>query len=463
MNESSRKIEPGERSKLALKFIIPSLIGILLFVFPIKYDGDWTISISIVSNYFKAIIKPYVPVVATVVYFVSALGAFWTKLAKPKIVLENSLLRKMFVTSWGYVVLRLFAAVIAVLILLGTGPEMLIGSATGAKVLKNVVPNSITLLSTCAFALPLLLEFGLMQFVGIMVNKVFRKLFKLPGNATVDCISSWLGGANMAVILTDSQYTAGIYSRRESAIIMACFSAGSISSALVLLGYGGIENLFVPFYLTVTVLGIICAIIFSRVPPLSRFKDSYYNGEEHAVKDDIPEGHTRAGWAYENALLKAKESYTLKSYFRDALSTVVTVFFKVSPVLLAVGTVALILAEYTNVYYYLGIPFMPFFYLIGAPEATAAAGTMMSAFADNYIPSIIASSTVVSPYTKFVIALASYNAIIYMTGNGSVMMQSETEVSLLQCFIIFIERTIFTIVIGGLVGRLIFTLAGMPI
>ncbi len=456
MENNVSTIKPEERKRLALKFFIASAVGLALFVVPINNDGDWTIAVSIISTFIKNLIKPYVPPVMTVVYAISAIGALWAKFCKPEIVTKNRLLKNLFVTSWGYIIIRCLAVVIAVMVLFQVGPEVIISESTGTNVLTKVIPNSITLLSLCAFALPLLLEFGLLQFVGIMLNNLFRKVFHLPGNAAVDCISSWLGGANMAVVLTDSQYVNGVYTRRESAIIMSCFSAGSISSALVLLSYGGIEDLFVPFYLLVTALGMVSAVVFSRIPPLSTYKDTYYNNNDQSIKNVIPEGYTKIQWAYECALMRAKQSYTLKSYFRDGFTTVFQVTLKVSPVLLTVGTFALILSEYTNVYYYLGLPFMPFFKLIGVSEATAAAGTLMAGFADNYIPSIIAGTTVQSAYAKFVIALASYNAIIYMTGNGSVMMQSETEVPFWHCFVIFLERTIFTIVVGGLLAKLLF-------
>ena len=48
------KIKPFDDSKVTLKdnlkFIIPSIIGVLLFMIPIKYEGDVTIPIAIFSG-----------------------------------------------------------------------------------------------------------------------------------------------------------------------------------------------------------------------------------------------------------------------------------------------------------------------------------------------------------------------------------------------------------------------------
>ncbi len=38
------------RQKKILGFVIPSVIGILLFMIPIQYHGEWTIVVKIISD-----------------------------------------------------------------------------------------------------------------------------------------------------------------------------------------------------------------------------------------------------------------------------------------------------------------------------------------------------------------------------------------------------------------------------
>ncbi|MCD8011109.1 MAG: hypothetical protein LUF34_10185 [Lachnospiraceae bacterium] len=143
---------------------------------PINNNGDWTIAVSIISTFIKNLIKPYVPPVMTVVYAISAIGALWAKLCKPEIVTKNRLLKNLFVTSWGYIIIRCLAVAIAVMVLFQVGPEVIISESTETNVLTKVIPNSITLLSLCAFALPLLLAFGLLQFIrGCSRRKTAKK------------------------------------------------------------------------------------------------------------------------------------------------------------------------------------------------------------------------------------------------------------------------------------------------
>ena len=56
MDVSNLKPFDNDKTKVSLKdklkFIIPSLIGVLLFIIPIKHEGDVTIPIAIFSGLF---------------------------------------------------------------------------------------------------------------------------------------------------------------------------------------------------------------------------------------------------------------------------------------------------------------------------------------------------------------------------------------------------------------------------
>ena len=88
-----------------------------------------------------------------------------------------------------------------------------------------------------AFLLPLLLDFGLLEFVGALLTKFMRPLFRVPGRAAVDCITSWIGDGTLGVMLTCNQYEGGYYSAREASVISTTFSAVSITFSLVVLDH----------------------------------------------------------------------------------------------------------------------------------------------------------------------------------------------------------------------------------
>ena len=40
----------NKKSGLMAKFLIPSIIGIILFMIPVKYNGDWTVCVKILAD-----------------------------------------------------------------------------------------------------------------------------------------------------------------------------------------------------------------------------------------------------------------------------------------------------------------------------------------------------------------------------------------------------------------------------
>ena len=55
--------------------------------------------------------------------------------------------------------------------------------------------------------LPLLLDFGLLEFVGTMMTRIMRPVFRLPGRSAVDCFASWLGDGSVGILLTQQTGT----------------------------------------------------------------------------------------------------------------------------------------------------------------------------------------------------------------------------------------------------------------
>eukprot|EP00487_Bulimina_marginata_P009694 TRINITY_DN4181_c0_g1_i1.p1 TRINITY_DN4181_c0_g1~~TRINITY_DN4181_c0_g1_i1.p1 ORF type:complete len:132 (-),score=19.61 TRINITY_DN4181_c0_g1_i1:275-670(-) len=129
--------------------------------------------------------------------------------------------------------------------------------------------------------------------------------------------------------------------------------------------------------------------------------------------------------------------------------------FGVIPVVMAIGTIALIIAEYTPIFDYLGMPFIPLLELLQVPEATEASKTIVVGFADMFIPSILASS-IESDMTRFIIAAMSVTQLIYMSEVGALLIGSKIPVNIFELFVVFILRTLVTLPVIAGVAHLIF-------
>ncbi len=305
--------------------------------------------------------------------------------------------------------------------------------------------------------LPLLLNFGLLEFVGALFTRIMRPLFNLPGRSAVNCIASWLGDGSVGVLMTSKQYEGKIYTEREAAVIGTTFTAVSITFSLVVIAQVNLEHMFAPpFYLTVCLAGLAAAVIVPRLPPLSWKKDNYIDGT--TVTEDyeaVPAGKTVISFGLEQALNKASEVKSLRHVVIEGIKNAVDMIFGVLPVVMAIGTVALVIAENTPVFSILGLPFIPFLELLQIPEATAASETIVVGFADMFLPSILASG-IESDLTRFVIAAMSVTQLIYMSEIGALLIGSKIPVKPWELFMIFILRTVVTLPVIALMGHLFF-------
>ena len=454
------KFKPFDGNKVTLtdnlKFIIPSIIGVLLFMVPIKHEGDVTIPIAIFSGLLVDFLSEYLVYIITITLAISAIFSLITTLFKPKFITNNKLLNSLFSTTPLWLAARVIGGIFGILAAFQVGPEMIISADTGSFVLHDLLTVLFSIFLFAGLFLPLLLNFGLLEFFGALLTKVMRPVFKLPGRSSIDCITSWLGDGTLGIMLTNKQYEDGFYTEREAATISTTFSAVSITFSLVVINTVGLGNMFVPFYLTVTFAGIVAAIIIPRIYPLSKKKDTYYNGETKKLDESIPEGYTSLSWGYEQAIRKARENSNLGTFFSEGSKNVLDMWIGVLPVVMCMATIALIIATYTPVFKILGLPFVPILHLLQVPEALQASQTLVVGFADMLLPSVIASTTITNEMTKFIVAAVSVTQLIYMSEVGGVLLGSKIPVNIKELIVIFIERTLITLPVIVLIANLIY-------
>lgn len=444
------------KSSDLLKFIIPSLLGVILFMIPINDGGNITIPIAFFTTKLKEVIGDYLPLLSTIVIVIASLLTLLAKIIKPKFIIENGFLNSLLNVNWIWTIIRVLGGLFIISAFTGVGPEIIKSDLTGTFILNDLLPTLIVVFFFAGLFLPLLLNFGLLEFFGSLLTKIMRPLFKLPGRSSIDCMTSWLGDGTIGVLLTSKQYEEGFYTKREACIVSTMFSVVSITFSFVVLSQVGLENMFIPFYLTVTFAGIVAAIILPRIWPLSKKPDTYFNNETPKNVEDVPEGFTPFTYGVYKAVEKAKNESSLKKFFSDGIKNVLEMWIGVLPVVMAMGTLALMIAEYTPIFQWLGIPFIPIFKILGIPEAAAASQTVIVGFADMFLPSVVASKLIVSDMTKFVVACVSVTQLIYLSEVGSVILGSKIPLNLRELFIIFLMRTLVTLPVIAIIAHILF-------
>lgn len=447
--------------KSLLNFLIPSIIGIIIFMIPVKFDGEWTIIVKIFADFIAKTIGDYLPALCTIIitisFVMSVLASFNVKFIK-----ENKLLDQTFSVTPVWLVLRILGFIVVWMVVLkdklNLGPffDMIVADESATFILNDLLTSLVIIFVIASMLLPLLLDFGLLEFIGAIFTKIMRPVFLIPGRAAVDCITSWIGDGTLGVMLTTNQYESGYYSAKEAAIISTNFSAVSITFSLIVLSQVDMVDYFGVYYLLVCLVGIVCAIIIPRIPPLSLKKDDYVVDSTHDNEDMAENYSSSVKYGLDLAIKRAESHKGIGEFLKNGIENAFGMWFSVMPIVMIIGTVSLVLANNTQVFEILGKPFLPLLNFLKVPESLEASKTMIVGFSDMFTPSIIAASTIQSQMTKFIVATISVTQLIYLSEVGGLILASSIPVNLFELFVIFIERTIISLLIVAPIAHLLF-------
>ena len=442
-----------------VKFITMSILGIILFLIPIPVVQDGkkqtTLPVAFLANCLKdwlgGIMSPLIVLIITISGILTILcSTVFKNQLNPQ-----GLMNSAFNVKIGWLILRILAVVFVWLTYLKIGPEMIYTEDTGGGlVFSSLLPTLVAVFLFAALFLPLLMEYGLLELLGPIFRPIMRPLFTLPGRSTVDNLASFIGDGTVGVLITSRQYGEGYYSRREATVISTTFSVVSITFAIVIAETIKMQNQFFYFYITVVISCLIAAMIMPRIWPLKNIPDEYAKDvSDEARTEQLPEGKTALRHGFDMATDVGIKAPGIKDFFISGLKTVVDMWFVILPVVMSIGTIATIIANYTSLFEVIGKPFVPLLELLQIPEAAQASQTILIGFADMFLPSILIEG-VKSDVTRFVIGALSISQLIYLSEVGGVILGSKIPVSIGKLFMIFLIRTIITLPIIALLAHL---------
>ena len=448
----------GNFSLRFLKFFIPSLLGLFLFIIPLPFGKIFNIpdvspvniGVGFISELLKLSINDYIPTICLVIIGASAVLSLLAKVIN----IKNEFLKNILDVPAFWLFFRVVGAVFMVMIYTGVGPEFIISPDTG-EVILGIMPSLIALFLIAGFLLPLVLDFGLMDFFGTMISKFMKTLFLVPGRASVDTLSSWLGDATLGIMITNTQYKQGFYTKKESCIIAVCFSLVSLPFSTVIADQLGFMDRFVPFYLTVCAASLVCALILPRIYPLCKIKNETYNNvpyEEEVVSDEG--GLLKQGLV--NAMNRAEKAPSVQTIVVNGLKNIVDIYISLLPLVLAWGTISLALAEFTPIFTWISYPVILVLELLKIPNAAEAAPAVLVGFTDMFIPSVMVSGDGFAEITKFIIGVLSISQLVYMTETGAVLLKSEIPLKLKDLMVLFLIRTIISLLVITPIAHMLF-------
>ena len=440
--------DPSLSVKSVLRFAVPSLLSLLLFLAPVPVDGGSTVLVAVLAEFLNERLGPVLPVLILAISTSSALLAVYCRWRG----IDNGLLGQLFGVSFHWLLLRLLGAAFAAMVFFEFGPEAVWGPNTGQTMMGQLVPTVMTLFLAVIFLLPLMTEYGIMEFVGVLVSRFFRFLFRLPGRGAIDAVASWLGAAPLGALVTTQQYERGHYNHREALSIISSFSLASVAFCVLIAGILDVTHIFLQFYGSVAIVSIVLAIVICRLPPLSRMPTTYHT--EAKKTELVPPGASVWRWALQQAVAKAQDAEPLPQQLRHSAVKLLDLWFGLIPSVIAIGTVALMVAEYTPLFDWIALPFRLYLELLSVPEAAAAAPAMVVGFADMILPAVLGAG-IESELTRFIIAGISVSQVIYMSEIGALVLRSRIKTTVWHLAGIFLLRTVIAIPLFVLLGHLL--------
>ena len=151
--------------KQFLKFFIPSIIGLIVFVFPIPYvDGKFvsysdgfTIPIAVLKDYIQGYMSDFLPLLVVTSIMITVVGSLYTRIMKPSWILNNHFLNNLLNVKTSWLILRMLGAFFVVVTYFKFGFEAIYSDSIGGLLLYELMPILFIVFFLAGLLLPLLL------------------------------------------------------------------------------------------------------------------------------------------------------------------------------------------------------------------------------------------------------------------------------------------------------------------
>lgn len=418
-----------------LKFMLGTAFGILFVLIPFNFNGKVD---TILFYYLKLFIAKFdgiLQLILVMLIILSALLSLIDQLKPDTMIRKQRLMAKLFSTTPFYVINRILGAIIAIMVYFQVGPEFLVSADTGGAMLSLATQLSVIVPMMLLFQ-TFILEFGAMEFLGEFIGVIVRPLFKTSEICATSILSAWVGPGNAAIMGTRELFEKGYFTMKEMAIIGTQFATGSIGWIVVVSSVLGVVDQLGWIILILALVSIIVAFVSVRIPPISKYPETYIEGKEttQAVEQ------TGSAWnrAVTNASNRAGD-VSLKN-FTSKIDNMTFYVLWLTPIIVCWGTIALIVALYTPILAFISLPIQWILQLFNVADASQAASAIMSGFADNYLPVILASN-IASVETRMIVSIMSIMPIIYLSETATLLTSTKAVPKFLDVVLIFIQRT----------------------
>lgn len=423
------------------------MLGVCAFLLPFEWHGNVNTLIGHSEEYLLTLMKNNLGnLVVTVSFFTVMINVLATSV-RPNWIMKNQVFRENLICNPFWFAARFFSLPIAMVAVWGSSEMFGLFFKDAQLIVLKLAPKLIILTLVMSLTAPLLLDFGLVQFVAVYASPVMRPLFKVPGRSAIDCVASWLGSSSMAVVITAKMHHSGYYNDREAAVMVTCFSITGIYNIYAVTTLLDFRYAFPHVVFSIYITMFLLALIFPRIWPLNSIPESYHGGIDNydAPHQDARHGHSLFGWALLRGINKARHM-NVKVYLHETLSIAIPLLFGTIPLMITLGAILLAVADMTLILDVLAYPVSRLLEIFGAPEAQILGGSVVFAYIDQYLAVAYAQYLFSEP-AKFLCICLTTIGLINITEVGIHVWNSTIPVRLWQMSVIYLMRIVLSLFI----------------
>jgi nucleoside recognition membrane protein YjiH len=442
-----------------MRFIVSGSVGLAFFLLPVPWQGRLTVPFDIAV---RRVTDGTPTVLAVYCLTLIMLGAVATVLARTLggggsggashgvAPAPAWRLLSRFRTTGPLAALRLLGAPQAVIYFFRFGPEALLQPSIADLMWNTLVFNVGVIIPIGAVFLLLFVRYGFLEFVGVLMRPVMRPAFRLPGRSALDSLTSWVGSYSVGLYLTRQLFREGYYNRRETYTIVTCFSTVSIGFVAVVVQTLDLLHLFTLICIIYFISIYLLTAILARTWPIARVREEYFGvARREADTDESRRGLWQEAWR--RGMAQAEGSASVLRTLRDGLTDGVLLASTILGSILAVGTAALLLAQGTPLFEWLGSPFVPLLSLLGIPDAEIVGPAVLVGITEMYIPALLVTDAELP--ARFFVALLSITQLIFFSSLGPMVLDmfQEVPVRAWELAVLFLIRTAILVPLLALV------------
>lgn len=425
----------SNRTSGALKFVIFSLLGIFIFFVQIKIGEYSGIPLDIFTSWLQNLLGVFASYLALAVVLAGTIKPFitgtWNKSAMDII----------------FTIFKIFGFIAACMVVFNFGPEPVLNADNGPYLFGSLVQPVVYMIVFGAPLLCLMVNYGLVDFVGIFVRPLTRTLWKTPGRSAVDAVSSFVGSTSMGLLFTDQMYRNNKYNGKEASIIATGFTTVAVSFMIIVANVLELSDRWLLYFFVTMIITFACTAVTCRIYPLSKKPETYYDENLPKGLDETFKGNIFTS-AFNEAVDVACEAGSLGKNMLNSLKGGVMLLLDFVPLLMGIGLTALILQMYTPVFDIAGYIFYPFTALMGVPDALTAAQGTFAGLAEMFIPVIFCAGCEAA--TRFFIGIICISQIIMFSCTIPMTLATKIPLTVKDMVIVWFERTIVSIILAGI-------------